>query len=183
MVGVSQAAELSPRPPAEPVATAPEAARIVARATAVDAVGLEGRAAALATRSIKREAKVWGLELAIRCMDLTTLEGTDTTGKIVAMCAKAVRPDPMRPEVPSVGAVCLYPQLVPVAVEQLRGSGVAVASVAGGFPSGLGPLDARLQEIRDVRAAGAHEIDIVLNRSPVPRRAVLGGVRGARRSP
>ena len=165
MVDVSQAAELSPRTPVGPVATAPEAARIVARATAVDAVGLEGRAAALATRSIKREAKVWGLELAIRCMDLTTLEGTDTTGKIVAMCAKAMRPDPMRPEVPSVGAVCLYPQLVPVAVEQLRGSGVAVASVAGGFPSGLGPLDARLQEIRDVADMGADEIDIVLNRS------------------
>jgi deoxyribose-phosphate aldolase len=165
MVGVSQAAELSQRTSVGPVATAPEAARIVARATAVDAVGLEGRAAALATRSIKREAKVWGLELAIRCMDLTTLEGTDTTGKIVAMCAKAMRPDPTRPDVPSVGAVCLYPQLVPVAVEQLRGSGVAVASVAGGFPSGLGPLDARLQEIRDVAAAGADEIDIVLNRS------------------
>ena len=165
MVDVSQAAELSPRPRVEPVATPPEAARIVARATAVDAVGLEGRAASLATRSIKRDAKVWGLELAIRCMDLTTLEGTDTTGKIVAMCAKAMHPDPMRPEVPSVGAVCLYPQLVPVAVEQLRGSGVAVASVAGGFPSGLGPLDARLQEIRDVAAAGADEIDIVLNRS------------------
>ncbi|HET6712573.1 MAG TPA: deoxyribose-phosphate aldolase [Actinomycetota bacterium] len=138
---------------------------MVARATAVDAVGLEGRAAALATRSIKRDAKIWGLELAIRCMDLTTLEGTDTTGKIVAMCAKAVRPDPMRPDVPSVAAVCLYPQLVPVAVEQLRGTGVAVASVAGGFPSGLGPLDARLQEIRDVAAAGADEVDIVLNRS------------------
>ncbi|MGZ8763145.1 MAG: deoxyribose-phosphate aldolase [Acidimicrobiia bacterium] len=165
MVDVSQAAELSPRPRVEPVATPPEAARIVARGTAVDAVGLEGRAASLATRSIKRDAKVWGLELAIRCMDLTTLEGTDTTGKIVAMCAKAMHPDPMRPEVPSVGAVCLYPQLVPVAVEQLRGSGVAVASVAGGFPSGLGPLDARLQEIRDVAAAGADEIDIVLNRS------------------
>ncbi|MET0800708.1 MAG: deoxyribose-phosphate aldolase [Actinomycetota bacterium] len=147
------------------MASAAEAARIVARATAVDAVGLEGRAAALATRSIKRESKVWGLELAIRCMDLTTLEGTDTTGKIVAMCAKAVRPDSVRPEVPSVAAVCLYPQLVPVAVEQLRGTGVAVASVAGGFPSGLGPLDARLREIHDVAEAGADEIDIVLNRS------------------
>ncbi len=165
MGDVSQAAELSPRTSVGPVATAPEAARIVARATAVDAVGLEGRAASLATRSIKREAKVWGLELAIRCMDLTTLEGTDTTGKIVAMCAKAMRPDPTRSDVPSVGAVCLYPQLVPVAVEQLRGSGVAVASVAGGFPSGLGPLDARLQEVRDVAAMGADEIDIVLNRS------------------
>jgi deoxyribose-phosphate aldolase len=147
------------------VATAADAERIVGRTTAVDAVGLEGRAAALATRSIKRETKRQALDLAIRCMDLTTLEGTDTVGKIVAMCAKAVRPDPLRPEVPSVAAVCLYPQLVPVAVEQLRGTGVAVASVAGGFPSGLAPLDARLQEIRDVAEAGADEIDIVLNRS------------------
>jgi deoxyribose-phosphate aldolase len=145
--------------------TSAEASRVVAHATAVDAVGLEGRAAALATRSIKRDAKLWALDLAIRCMDLTTLEGTDTTGKIVALCAKAVRPDPLAPQVPSVGAVCLYPQLVPVAVEQLAGTGVAVASVAGGFPSGLGPLEARLQEVRDVAASGADEIDIVLNRS------------------
>jgi deoxyribose-phosphate aldolase len=162
---MSQAAEMTPRSAADPDTTGAEAARIVARATAVDAVGLEGRAAALANRSIKRDAKVWALDLAIRCMDLTTLEGTDTTGKVVALCAKATRPDPLRPEVPSVAAVCLYPQLVPTAVEQLRGTGVAVASVAGGFPSGLGPLDARLQEIRDVAAAGADEIDIVLNRS------------------
>jgi deoxyribose-phosphate aldolase len=165
MDGVSQAAELSPRRSPEPVASASEAARIVARATAVDAVGLESRAASLATRSIKRDSKVWALDLAIRCMDLTTLEGSDTTGKIVAMCAKAFRPNPLRPDVPSVAAVCLYPQLVPVAVEQLAGTGVAVASVAGGFPSGLGPLDARLREIADVAAAGAGEIDIVLNRS------------------
>ena len=165
MVGVSQAAELTPRPPAEPVATAQEAARIVARATAVDAVGLEGRAAALATRSIKREAKIWGLELAIRCMDLTTLEGTDTVGKVVAMCAKAVRPNPVDPSIPPVAAVCLYPHLVPVALAQLRGTDVKVASVAGAFPSGLGPLDARLAEIRSVVGLGAHEVDIVLNRS------------------
>ena len=162
---MSRAAELTPRSAPGPVATAAEAARIVARATSVDAVGLEARAAALATRSIKRETKVWALDLAIRCMDLTTLEGTDTTGKVVALCAKAVRPDPLRTDVPSVAAVCLYPQLVPTAVAQLQGTGVAVASVAGGFPSGLGPLDARLQEIRDVAAAGADEIDIVLNRS------------------
>ena len=148
-----------------PVVGSAEASRLVAHAPAVDAVGLEGRAASLATRSIKRDAKVWALDLTVRCIDLTTLEGTDTTGKIVAICAKAVRPDPLRPDVPPVAAVCLYPQLVPVAVEQLRGTGVAVASVAGAFPSGLGPLDARLQEIRDVAAAGADEIDIVLNRS------------------
>jgi deoxyribose-phosphate aldolase len=142
-----------------------EAVRLAVRTTAVDAVGLEGRAAALATRSIKREAKLQALDLSIRCIDLTTLEGTDTSGKIVAMCAKAVRPDPLDATVPSVAAVCLYPELVPVAVERLRGTGVAVASVAGAFPAGLGPLATRLQEIRDVAAAGADEIDIVLNRS------------------
>ena len=135
------------------------------RTTAVDAVGLEERAASLAKRSIKRDAKLWGLDLAIRSMDLTTLEGADTVGKIVALCAKAVRPNPLDPSIPPVAAVCLYPQLVPVALEQLQGTGVHVASVAGGFPSGLGPLDARLQEIRDVAATGAEEIDIVFNRS------------------
>jgi len=135
------------------------------RTTAVDAVGLEERAASLAKRSIKRDAKLWALDLAIRSMDLTTLEGSDTVGKIVAICAKAVRPNPLDPSIPPVAAVCLYPQLVPVALEHLRGTNVKVASVAGGFPSGLGPLDARLQEIRDVAATGAHEIDIVLNRS------------------
>jgi deoxyribose-phosphate aldolase len=145
--------------------TAKDASRLVARTAAVDAVGLTERATSLAKRSIKRDSKLWALDLAIRCIDLTTLEGTDTTGKIVAMCAKAVRPDPLDPSIPSVGAVCLYPQLVPVAVEHLKGTGVHVASVAGGFPSGLGPLDARLQEIRDVVEMGADEIDIVLNRS------------------
>ena len=146
-------------------ATAKDASRLVARVTAVDAVGLAERAGSLAKRSIKRDSKLWALDLAIRCMDLTTLEGTDTTGKIVAMCAKAVRPDPFDVEIPSVAAVCIYPQLVPVAVGAVKGTGVRVASVAGGFPSGLGPLDARLQEIRDVVEMGADEIDIVLNRS------------------
>ncbi len=159
---MSQAAEIQPRP--TPLAHR-EAVRLVARTPAVDAVGLESRAAALATRSIKKDAKLWALDLAIRCIDLTTLEGTDTTGKIVALCAKGVRPDPSDASIPSVAAICLLPQLVPVAVEQLRGTGVRVASVAGGFPSGLGPLDARLTEIADVAAMGADEIDIVLNRS------------------
>jgi deoxyribose-phosphate aldolase len=152
-------------PAAGPVAVARDAPRLVARVPAVDAVGLEQRAAALTTRSIKRDAKLRALDLAIRCMDLTTLEGSDTPGRIVAMCAKAVRPDPTDPSIPHVGAVCLYPQLVPVAVEQLRGTGVRVASVAGGFPAGLTPLDARLREIRDVVEMGAAEVDIVLNRS------------------
>jgi len=138
---------------------------MVTRTVAVDAVGLEGRAASLATRSIKRESKRRALDLTIRCMDLTTLEGTDTVGKIVALCSKAVRPSPVDPSVPSVAAVCLYPQLVPVAASQLAGTGVEVASVAGGFPSGLGPLDARLREISEVIERGATEVDIVLNRS------------------
>ena len=152
--------------PSRPLPVPPgEAVRMAVRTTAVDAVGLEERAASLAKRSIKRDAKLWALDLAIRSMDLTTLEGSDTVGKIVALCAKAVRPDPLNASIPSVAAVCLYPQLVPVALEQLEGTGVKVASVAGGFPSGLGPLDARLQEIRDVAEAGADEIDMVLNRS------------------
>src|SRR5438067_8319601 len=144
---------------------ASEAASLVHRTTGVDAVGLEERAAALGKRSIKREAKLWALDLAIRCTDLTTLEGADTPGKIVAMCAKAVRPDPSDVRIPSVAAVCIYPELVPVAVGQLRGSGVRVASVAGAFPSGLGPLKARLEEIETAAAAGADEVDMVLNRS------------------
>ena len=153
------------QPAGGPLARAKDAPRFVARVPPVDAVGLEQRAAALATRSIKKGSKLQALDLAIRCMDLTTLEGSDTPGKIVAMCAKALRPDPTDASIPSVAAVCLYPQLVPVAVEQLRGTQVRVASVAGGFPAGLTPLDARLQEIRDVVEMGADEVDIVLNRS------------------
>jgi deoxyribose-phosphate aldolase len=151
--------------PLSPVISSSEASTMITRAPAVDAVGLEERAASLATRSIKRDAKLWALDLAIRCTDLTTLEGTDTVGKIVAMCSKAVRPDPLDPTVPSVAAVCIYPWLVPTAVAQLAGSTVRVASVAGGFPAGLGPFEVRLQEIRDVVAMGADEVDIVLNRS------------------
>ncbi len=128
--------------------TPAQAVALVARAAAVDAVGLEERAASLGKRSIKRESKLWALDLAIRSMDLTTLEGQDTPGKIMAMCAKAVRPDPTDPSIPSVAAVCLYPELVPVAVGQLKGSGVQVASVAGAFPSGLAPLKERVAEIR-----------------------------------
>jgi deoxyribose-phosphate aldolase len=151
--------------PLSPVIAASEAARLVARTPAVDAVGLEGRAAGLATRSIKKDAKRWALDLAIRCIDLTTLEGSDTVGKVVALSAKAVRPDPTDPSIPSVAAICIYPWLVPTAVGALAGTGVHVASVAGGFPAGLGPLDARLQEIGDVVALGADEVDMVLNRS------------------
>jgi deoxyribose-phosphate aldolase len=148
-----------------PAFQAASAGALMARVSGVDAVGLEERAAGLAKRSIKRDSKLWALDLAIRCMDLTTLEGADTPGKVVAMCAKAVRPDASDHSIPSVAAVCIYPELVPVAAGQLEGTGVRVASVAGAFPSGLGPLDDRLSEIRHAVAMGADEVDMVLNRS------------------
>jgi deoxyribose-phosphate aldolase len=135
------------------------------RVTPVDAVGLEERAATLASRSIKRESKLYALDLAVRCCDLTTLEGADTPGKVTAVSSKAVRPDPTDPTIPSVAAVCVYPALVPVVADRLRGTGVKVASVAGGFPSGLAPLQERLDEIHQAVRWGADEIDIVLNRS------------------
>ncbi|HEX7084020.1 MAG TPA: deoxyribose-phosphate aldolase [Gaiellaceae bacterium] len=134
------------------------------RIGSIDQVAVEERAAALAKRSIKKEAKVWALELAIRCCDLTTLEGQDTPGKVAALCSKAVRPDPSDPSVPSVAAVCVYPNLVPTAVERLRGSGVKVASVATAFPSGQSPLDVKLRETQEVVAAGADEVDMVIDR-------------------
>lgn len=130
----------------------------------VDQVGAEQRAATLATRSIKTTAKAWAIDLAIRMVDLTTLEGADTPGKIRALCAKARRPDPADPSCPAVAAVCVYPALVPVAVAELAGSGVRVASVATAFPSGQAPLPVRLAEVIEAVATGAGEIDMVINR-------------------
>jgi len=134
------------------------------RIGSIDQVAVEARAAELAKRSIKRDAKVWALELAIRCCDLTTLEGQDTPGKVSALCSKAVRPDPGDPNVPSVAAVCVYPNLVPTAVERLRGSGVKVASVATAFPSGQSPIDVKVRETEEVVAMGADEVDMVIDR-------------------
>jgi deoxyribose-phosphate aldolase len=134
------------------------------RIGSVDAVAVEARAAELAKRSIKRESKVFALELAIRMMDLTTLEGADTPGKVAALAAKAIRPDPGDAAIPSVAALCVYPNLVPTAAERLRGTGVKVASVATAFPSGQSPLRVKLEEVRDVVAAGADEVDMVIDR-------------------
>ena len=131
---------------------------------AVDQVGAEERAAALAKRSIKKDSKVAALRLAVSIMDLTTLEGSDTAGKVEALCAKAQRPDPSDPSVPPVGAVCIYPSLVATARRELRGSTVKVASVATAFPSGQAPLDLRLREVAGAVEAGADEIDMVINR-------------------
>jgi deoxyribose-phosphate aldolase len=130
----------------------------------VDQVGVEERAEALSKRSIKRTSKLWALDLAIRCMDLTTLEGADTPGKIAALCSKAVRPQPGDTSIPSVAAVCLYPALVGEAVRHLQGTGVRVASVATAFPSGQSFLDVKLAETRQAVAAGADEVDMVIDR-------------------
>jgi deoxyribose-phosphate aldolase len=130
----------------------------------VDQVGAEARAANLATRSIKTTAKQFAIDLAIAMIDLTTLEGQDTPGKVRALCAKAQRPDPSDPTVPQVAAVCVYPDLVSVAATSLAGSGVKVASVATGFPSGRTSLDVKLADTRAAVADGADEIDMVIDR-------------------
>ncbi len=129
-----------------------------------DLVGVQQRAAALATRSIKREAKLWALDAAIRMTDLTTLEGADTPGKVRGLCAKARRPDPRDAGVPPVAAVCVYPDLVTVARQELAGSAVAVASVATAFPSGRASLAVKLADVADAVAAGADEVDMVIDR-------------------
>jgi deoxyribose-phosphate aldolase len=130
----------------------------------VDQVGAEARAATLATRSVKATAKTYALDLAIRMIDLTTLEGADTPGKVRALCAKGRRPDPTDPTTPPVAAVCVYPDLVAAAVQALQGSGVGIASVATAFPSGRASLDVKLLDTRDAVAAGATEIDMVIDR-------------------
>ena len=130
----------------------------------VDQVGVEARAAGLATRSIKTTAKAFALDLAVRMIDLTTLEGQDTPGKVRALCAKGRRPDPDDPTCPAVAAICVYGDLVPVAVEALDGSGIHVAAVATAFPSGRAPLDVKLADVRAAVDAGADEIDMVIDR-------------------
>jgi len=131
---------------------------------AVDQVGCEARAATLATRSIKTTAKTWAIDLAISMIDLTTLEGQDTAGKVRGLCAKARRPDPADSSCPPVAAVCVYPDLVPIAVRALAGSRVAVASVATAFPSGRASMDVKLLDTADAVAAGAAEVDMVIDR-------------------
>jgi deoxyribose-phosphate aldolase len=134
------------------------------RIGSVDAVALEERAASLAKRSIKRDAKVFALDLAIRTIDLTTLEGADTPGKVAALSSKALRPDPTDPSIPSCAAVCVYPNLVPTARERLRGSSVHVAAVATGFPSGQYPTQIKVADTRSAVELGADEIDMVIDR-------------------
>ena len=134
----------------------------------VDQVGVEQRAAGLGTRSIKTSAKEFAIDLAIRMVDLTTLEGSDTPGKVRALASKAMRPDPTDPTCPSVAAVCVYPDMVPFAKETLDrsggSSGVHIASVATAFPSGRAARDIKLADVKDAVDAGADEIDMVIDR-------------------
>jgi deoxyribose-phosphate aldolase len=130
----------------------------------VDQVGAEARAAGLATRSIKTTAKAWAIDTAIRMVDLTTLEGADTPGKVRALCAKAARPDPTDPAAPPVAAVCVYPDRVATAVEALQGTPVQIASVATAFPSGRASLATKLIDVGEAVIEGATEIDMVIDR-------------------
>jgi deoxyribose-phosphate aldolase len=130
----------------------------------VDRVGIEERAAQLGARSIKTTAKQQGIRLAVSVLDMTTLEGADTAGKVRQLCAKAVCPAPAMPEIPSVAAICVYPSMVTVAREALDGTGVKTASVATGFPAGQVSLDAKLRDTEDAVADGAEEIDMVISR-------------------
>ncbi|MEU4196169.1 deoxyribose-phosphate aldolase [Kribbella sp. NPDC026611] len=130
----------------------------------VDQVGAEARAATLSTRSIKTTAKQYALDLAIQMIDLTTLEGQDTPGKVRALCAKAKRPDPADPTAPQVAAVCVYPDLVGTAKRELKGSGINVASVATAFPSGRSSLAIKIQDTKNAVADGADEVDMVIDR-------------------
>ena len=147
---------------------------VLGRVTAVDQVGVELRVDTLKRRSIKKASKLWALDLAIRMMDLTTLEGRDTPGKVRGLCAKAMHPQPGDSSIPSVAAVCVYPALVADAKEALRGSSVKVASVATAFPSGQSFLGVKIAEVREAIEAGADEIDMVIDRG-----AFLSGDYGA----
>ncbi|MDF5751905.1 deoxyribose-phosphate aldolase [Spongiactinospora sp. TRM90649] len=130
----------------------------------VDRVGADERAAMLATRSIKTTAKAQAIDMAVSMVDLTTLEGADTPGKVRAMCAKAARPDPADASVPHVAAVCVYPDLIEVAVTALAGTPVKVAAVATAFPSGRSSLEVKVADTALAVAAGADEIDMVIDR-------------------
>ncbi len=130
----------------------------------VDEVGADARAAMLGTRSIKNASKQWALDLAIRMVDLTTLEGADTAGTVRSLVAKARRPDPEDASCPQVAAVCVYNDLVPEAVAHVGASGIKVAAVSTAFPSGRASLAVKVADTRDAVRAGAHEIDMVIDR-------------------
>jgi deoxyribose-phosphate aldolase len=171
-------APTDPDPGPLPAPTTPSALREVTASDAalrrylhslpgVDAVGLEARAAALSTRSIKTTAKAYALDLAISMIDLTTLEGSDTPGKVRSLCAKGARPDPTDRSAPGVAAVCVYSDMAAIAKEALAASGapgIKVASVATAFPSGRAARSVKLADVREAVTAGADEVDMVIDR-------------------
>ena len=135
--------------------------------SAVDEVGAKARVEMLATRSIKTSSKNWAIDLAIRMVDLTTLEGADTPGKVKALCAKGVYPDPTDLSVPSVGAICVYNDMVKIARQALDdggGKNIPVAAVSTAFPSGRASMEVKIQDTKDAIANGASEIDMVIDR-------------------
>ena len=148
---------------AEPLTTTSALREFLHGLPGVDEVGIKARATALGTRSIKNDSKSWAIDMAIRMVDLTTLEGMDTPGKVRAMCAKALRPDPTDPTAPSVAAVCVYGDMAPVARAAV-GDNLHVAAVATAFPSGRASLAVKLQDVRDAVAGGADEIAMVIDR-------------------
>ncbi len=158
---------MTPTDPSSASAAATTAEPVpIPRSVPVDRVMVERRAGELATRSIKKTAKTRGVRIAMSMLDLTTLEGKDSPEKVRALCRRAMRPCPVAvaEPVPPVAAVCVYPSLVPVAVETLGDSPVRVAAVATAFPSGQYSLDVRLRDVREAIEAGADEIDMVINR-------------------
>ena len=136
--------------------------KLTLKVRSVDQVNVEERALRFAKRSIKSESKLQGLKMVASMCDLTTLEGNDTPGKVIQLCQKAKNPGF---GAPPVAAVCVYPNMVPIAKECLAVSEVKIAAVATGFPSGQYPLEVRVQDVEDAVARGAHEIDMVINRN------------------
>ena len=137
--------------------------RLISEIGPVDAVGIEERVAKYATRSLKKKSKLFGLKLAVSMVDLTTLEGKDTPGKVASLCEKALHPHE-GDDIPTAAAVCVYPSMVKHARKHVAGTSVRIASVATAFPSGQAPLKTRLEEVRNAVSDGADEIDMVINR-------------------
>ncbi|MFD8500873.1 deoxyribose-phosphate aldolase [Amycolatopsis sp. NPDC059657] len=160
----SSAASATPAPLADATRDEASLRRFLHGLPGVDQVGVEQRAAGLGTRSIKKAAKLWAIDTAISMVDLTTLEGADTHGKVRALTAKAKLPDPERPDTPKVAAICVYPDLVATAVESLTGTGINVASVATGFPAGRTSREIKLADVKIAVDAGADEVDMVIDR-------------------
>ena len=131
---------------------------------AVDETGAKERAASIAGRSIKKQSKVRAIKLAVSMIDLTTLEGKDSDGKVHALCQKGIHPIEGSSEIPHVAAICVYPNMIRTAKSALAGSGVKVASVATGFPGGQVPMKLKIDEVKKVVSMGADEVDMVISR-------------------